>query len=154
MSWLWTRLQSSILCDDLEGKFVSGHAQSQLSCFGVVTDKIKQSRSLWWVIFFVLLPNLSDWDLSATEAVAPRDTQYASNSSDRWSNWNIDIEMRVCVYVCAQSVNVTTEGQCRQYVMPQDSACAVGVSEVLDVTTANQDTTPSPTVKVKILLLN
>lgn len=57
--------------------------------------------------------------------------------------------MRVCVYVCAQSVNVTTEGQCRQYVMPQDSACAVRVSEVLDVTAANQDTTPSPTVKVK-----
>lgn len=45
------------------------------------------------------------------------------------------------------SVNVTTEGQCRQYVMPQDSACAVGLSEVLDVTAANQDTTPSPTVK-------
>lgn len=53
------------------------------------------------------------------------------------------------MHVSAQSVHVTTEGQCRQFVMPQDGVCAVGVSEVLLVTAANQDTTPSPTVKVK-----
>lgn len=45
------------------------------------------------------------------------------------------------------SVHVTTEGQCGQSAMPQDGAFVVGVSGVLDVTAANQDTTPSPTVK-------
>lgn len=55
--------------------------------------------------------------------------------------------MFVCM--CPQSAHVTTEGQCRPYAMPWDSVCAVRVSGVQDVSAVNQDTTPSPTVKVR-----
>lgn len=48
-----------------------------------------------------------------------------------------------------QSVYVTTEGQCMEYVMLQDAACAVRMWRGSDATAVEQDTTPFQTARVR-----